>query len=84
MEQKHPPGSEWHYEDEYHKGVQRFQRDFKRGQLVVIGHYAGRPGDPSQPMTQAEQRAWVEDFKRRFAGVASIRDRNQEASARSR
>lgn len=68
---KYPPGSGWHYEGEHHKGVQRFQRDFKRGQLLVIGHYVGLPGDPAQPMTRAEQRVALDSFKHRLAGNTS-------------
>lgn len=62
----HPPGNEWHYEDEEGKGVQRFHRDFKRGQRMVIGSYSGLPGDPNQPMTRAELKAYHEHIMERW------------------
>ena len=67
-----PLGSKWHYEDEHGKGVQRFHRDFGRGQRTVIGCGCGLPGDPRQPMTRAESKAWHAQFLERLGAKSQV------------
>jgi hypothetical protein len=55
--EQHPRSDRWHYENPDETGVQRFQRDFVRGQKAVIGTRFGLPGVPGQPMTRADAKA---------------------------
>ena len=80
--EEHPRGNKWHYENPEATGVQRFQRDFVRGQKAVIGTRFGLPGIPGQPMTRAGAKTGVERTVENFSrpGTSFVEIREEEMS----
>jgi hypothetical protein len=68
--ERFPASHRWHYENAERTGVQRFHRDFGRGQEAVIGTKYGLPGVPGQPQTAAEVKLGTEQMIERWSRAA--------------